>query len=102
MELHLPVSPWVTGKLAWSCLCRMVKNEAFVGEIATGEANSPALGNAILCGNTPVGLQFLIPSTQQGKLQDNILPTLRCKSLAFLEVAKGRAPCWDRGSSSSV
>lgn len=66
------------------------------------EANSLALGNAIPCGTTLVDLQFLIPFAQQEKLQENILPTLKCKFLAFLEVAEGRALRWDCGSSSGV
>lgn len=72
------------------------------GNSAIGNVNSLALGNAIPCGTTLVDLQLLIPFAQQETLQDNILPTLRCKSLAFLEVAEGRASRWDCGSSSSV
>jgi len=72
------------------------------GNSAIGEANSLALRNAVPCGTMLVDLQLLIPFAQQEKLQDNILPTLRCKSLVFLEVAAGRASRWDYGSSSGV
>lgn len=95
LELRLPVSSLITGKPVWSSLCCMVKNKIFWGEIATGGNDSPALGNAILCGTMLVDLQFLIPFAQQENLHDNSLPTLRCKYLAFLEIAEGRALCWD-------
>lgn len=49
----------------------------------------------MLCVNTLIDLQFLIPFAQQEGLHDNSLPTLRCKCLAFLEIAEGRALCWD-------
>lgn len=95
MELHLPESSLITGMPIWSSLCCMVKKETFKGGNATGGNDSRALGNAILCSNTLVDLQFLIPFAQQGNLHDNSLPTLRCKYLAFLEIAEGRVFCWD-------
>lgn len=44
--------------------------------------------------NMLVDLQF-IPFAQHVNLDDNSLPTLRCKYLAILKIAEGRALCWD-------
>lgn len=49
----------------------------------------------MLCVNMYMDLQFLISFAQQENLHDNSLPTLRCKYLAFLEIAEGKALCWD-------
>lgn len=95
VELHLPVCSLITGKPVWSSLCCVVENKTFQRETAREGNDSPALGNAILLATMLVDLQFLVPFAQQENLHDNSLPTLRCKYLAFLEIAEGRALFWD-------